>query len=417
MGVQYTFLRYVGPLFFILIVQRIFKETSYRSLAGAGLAAILCTILMLLISPETAISLAFACICIFLFGTSSKNWKWLATFAAILASFGVIFEAANRFHLLDTLRSSGGGSESFPITFAPHLLLFFAALFLCACYIFQRFAERRLDDNTLGLIAYSMPMTAAALARCDPGHVVFNGYGVFLASMFYVSNHKVAWKWYKVAFAIVLIVLPTLSGIWLYIPMLGRVGVGYISGSRNTNLISRSLADVVRKYVAAFGTAGQKAKVEGILVGGPRHSVPDAISFIALYPFWHGTFLAPFGYRPNGVADYLSNQVDYGYFHGFENANAVGSVDEKLSEIKGHPGKALLLPDQFERSCQVDAHAERLEISILSAFPYMGRAVHTESVHQPVCNYILSEYRLEEPPSDENFHYGLWILKSDALYR
>jgi hypothetical protein len=235
--------------------------------------------------------------------------------------------------------------------------------------------------------------------------------------MFYVSNHKAAWKWYKVAFAVVLIILPTLSGIWLYIPMLGRVGIDYISGNRNTTLISRSLANVIRKYVVEFGTSRQKARIENILAGGPRHPVPDTIRFSALYPFWRGTFLAPFGYRPNGSGDYLSNQVEYGYFHGFENANAVGSVHEKLSEIKAHPEKALLLPDQFERSCQVDVHAERLEISILFAFPYLGRAVHLESVRQPVCDYILSEYRLEEPPSDEDFHYGLWILKSDAPYR
>ena len=250
MGVQYTFLRYVCPIFFILIVHRIFKGTSSRSLVGTGFASILFTILMLLISPEAAISLAFACTCIFLFSTSNRNWKWLAVFVAMLAAFEVTFWAANKCRLLDTVRSSGGGSESFPITFAPHLLLFFAALFLCACYIFRRFAGRRLVDNTIGLLAYSIPMTAAALARCDPGHVVFNGYGIFLASMFYVSNHKAAWKWYRLAFIIILIILPTLSGIWLYIPMLGRVGVDYISGSRNTNLISRSLANVVRKYVA-----------------------------------------------------------------------------------------------------------------------------------------------------------------------
>lgn len=408
MGVQYTFLRYSCPLFFVLIVHKIFKGTSSRSLLVATLASVLFTIVLLLISPETAIAHAFACACIFLFGASIRDWKWFATFLLMLAGLGVTFGVASKFHILDTVKSSGGGSESFPITFAPHILLFFAALFLCACYIIQRFAEHRLDDNTLGLIAYSIPMTAAALARCDPGHVLCNEYGVFLASMFYVSNHKAAWKWYKVAFAIALIILPTLSGIWSYIPMFGRAGIGYLSGSSNSTLIGRSLPNVIRKCVVVFGTASQKAKIENILVRASRHSVPETINFSALYPSWRGPVLAPFGYRPNGTGDYLSNQVEYGHFHGFENANAVSSVHEKLSEIKAHPEEPLLLPDHFERSCMVDVHAEKLEISILFAFPYIARAVHPESVRQPICDYILSEYKLKEPPSDENFHYGLW---------
>jgi hypothetical protein len=103
--------------------------------------------------------------------------------------------------------------------------------------------------------------------------------------------------------------------------------------------------------------------------------------------------------------------VDYGRYEGFENANTVEAIQEKLAEIKNHPEKALLLPDHFEESCRIDVRAERLEISVLFAFPYPGRAVHTESVRKPICDYISAQYELEQAPTPENFEYGLWVAK------
>jgi hypothetical protein len=120
------------------------------------------------------------------------------------------------------------------------------------------------------------------------------------------------------------------------------------------------------------------------------------------------------GGRSTGVGTYLSNQVDYGHFEGFENANTVDAIHEKLAEIKDHPDKALLLPDHFESACQNNLPAVRKEISFWLAFPYFGKAIHPESVRQPICDYIRAHYRLEEEPTPRNFGYGLWVAKSTA---
>ena len=95
-----------------------------------------------------------------------------------------------------------------------------------------------------------------------------------------------------------------------------------------------------------------------------------------------------------------------------ENANTVEAIQEKLAEIKDHPEKALLLPEHFEDTCRIDVAAERQELSILFAFPYLGRAVHTESIRQPICDYISAQYEVEQLPTPENFEYGLWVAKS-----
>jgi len=412
MGTHYTLVRYTCPLYFILVVHRIIKGAGAGSRAYGALLAVAFTAVLLLISPETAVAYAFASICVFALAYS--NWKGinLGIFAGLIAALGVVFLAAMKLHILDTVRASGGGADSFPIFFAPFMLLFFAAVFLCACYVYLRLTQRRIDDNTVGLIVFSIPMLAAALGRCDPLHVILNGIGVFLASMFYVSDHKTVWKCYKAAFIVIMVLLPALSLSWLYLPALARCGFNALSESNNGSQISRSLAYLGRKYITYFASPAKRAKWEKTRENPQLTGVPKTVDLSSIYPSWHGTFLAPFGYKPNGFGTYLSNQVDYGHYEGLENANTVDAIHVKLTEIKSHPEKALLLPEHFENSCQVNIPAERHEISILFAFPYFGKAVHPESVRQPICTYILAQYRLEQAPALQNFSYGLWVAKS-----
>jgi hypothetical protein len=412
MGTHYTLVRYTCPLYFILVVHRIIKGAGAGSKAYGTLLAVAFTAVLLLISPETAIAYAFASICVFALAYS--NWKGvnLGIFAGLIAALGAVFLAAMKLHVLDTVRASGGGADSFPISFAPFMLLFFAAVFLCACYVYLRLTQRHIDDNTVGLVAFSIPMLAAALSRCDPGHVLMNGLGIFLASMFYASNHRTAWKWYRAVFVVVLILLSAISGTWFYLPSLARCGFNILSESNNGSQISRSLTYLGRIYIAEFANPTKRAKWEKTLENAHLVGVPKTVDLSSIYPSWHGTFLAPFGYKPNGFGTYLSNQVDYGHYEGFENANTVEAIHVKLTEIKRHPEKALLLPDHFESYCQINIPAERREISVLFAFPYLGRAVHTESVRQPICDYISAQYELGQGPTPENFEYGLWVAKS-----
>jgi hypothetical protein len=141
------------------------------------------------------------------------------------------------------------------------------------------------------------------------------------------------------------------------------------------------------------------------------HPRNEAINLSRLYPSWPGTFLAPFGYRPNGIGTYLSSEIDYGHYEGFENANTAEAIETKLLEIRGHSEKALLLPLHFEAACPVNIAADRFVMSLLFAFPYYGRVVHTEGLRQPVCDYILSRYTMKYGPTLENFEYGLWVAK------
>ncbi|MGB9032634.1 MAG: hypothetical protein WCC27_21090 [Acidobacteriaceae bacterium] len=413
MAARYSPVRYAGPLYSILVVDRVLKGNGARARLYGALLSVGLTAALFLISPEIAISHGFACACLFALYSARRKGRWLAGFAELVLALGVVGWAALRLHVLDTLRASGSGADSFPIYFAPGILLYFAALFVCACAAVRRWRAGGAEDNSMGLIAFSIPMAAAALGRCDPAHLVLNGESVFLVSLFYVSRHRVAWKWYKAAFVVFLIALPAAGWAMGVLSVVERVSVDGMGGSGYEGRMSGRFIALRLKVDAMLDRRTHEAKLEAMVADAGNLAAADRRSDFAgrLYPSWQGKFLAPFGYRPNGYGSDLSGRVDYGRFEGFENANTVAAIGEKLGEIREHPEEALLLPEDFESLCEVDVGAERREMTSWFDAPYLGKAVHTVSLRRPVCAEIPGRYRMEVGPGEENYGYGLWVVR------
>ena len=372
MGTNYTFLRFVPALFFVLVIQRMFKNPADRWNAGPVLASVLFAAILILISPETALAFAFACvwICLFLRGETALGRG--ANVATLLAGFSIVFWTAKEFHVLDTVLADAGGADDFPIMMAPHILVFFFAVFVCGCYVYWRIRDRRLRDNTIGLIGYSLPTLAAALGRCDPSHVYWNGLAVFLASMFYVSNRAKAWALYACAFLLFVMLLPNAAEFYLFVPK-QLSGVVYLNNHPEERSKNKDVLD--------------------------------------LFPNYSGKLLAPFGYRPDGLGTLVSARIDYGRYEDLTNVYTPRSVAEKVEEMRQSPEKALVLPEHAFDLCRTNPRKERHYLSVLFVFPYFGRAVHPESVQDPICDYIREKYRVEQEPSQETFWYGIWVPK------
>ena len=410
MGTHYALLRHICPIFFILLVQRVVDRGGIKGESLASLLAVIFTATLLLISPETAVAHAFACICIFLLAAERHTLSALSATAVLLCAFALLFWTAARFHVLDTMRASGGGADSFPIIPAPHILLFVAGLFLCACYIYQRLVTRSHYDNTIGLVAYSVPMIAASLGRCDPGHVFLNGAGVFLACFFYVSNRPVAWRWFRTAFLCFIVIIPTTTGLWLYRNLLANACLNNLR-ERNHSTISDEIVSLAERYLAPRLGGTKRAKLEKRLEMIRLHSVATDANLSELYPQRQGEFAAPFGYRPNHIGTYLSSLIDYGFYEGLENANTPAAVERKVKDLGQHSQNALLLPYNFDDSCLVDESGERQLISILFLFPYRARAIHKDSVYRPLCDYIHHNYKLDNEAALNDDVYRLWVAK------
>lgn len=411
MGAQ-AVLRHALPLFLVLTVDRALRRGGRHDRLLAGVLAIVFTGVLLLSSPETAVAHGFACVCLFLLGGRRRS-EQLAGTAGLAAAVGALFLVAQRLHVFDTMRADSGGADSFPIVPAPHLLLFVAGLFVCACYLNRRLRQGDLHDNTLCLILYSIPMMAAALGRCDRDHVFMNGLGIFICCLFYVSNQPRLWRWYSAGFVCFIFLIPAVEGVWFSAPAFGRVWMNNVEEGGNVEAIAAFTGMAERFILPQLDLATrQKMEVRLAAMRTRGNSARD-VNLAAIYPIWRGKFAAPFGYRPNGVGTYLSDRIDYGFYEGLENANTVSAVERKMDDLTREPQTALLLHDRFEGQCAVDGVGELRSIQYLFLIPYRVSLRHGTSVYAPLCDYIRMHYTMSMAPSAENFRYGLWVRKPE----
>lgn len=372
MGTNYTFLRFASPLYFISVYQGMLFEPGYRSFIRSSLTAAFFTAVLILISPETSLAFVFACPILYvLCAPFASRRALLATTGILLLLLGSIFSLAWRLQVFGTMTSAAGNANSFPIAIAPHILFYIMSLFLCGCYLFVRFQNDEFSDRMIGLILVAIPMMAGALGRCDPGHLGWYGLGFIIPIMFLLSNSPGWFRRYRNAYLAFLVVIPFFSSLVVAQPNLFRV-------------------------LHIWNPSGFA-------------SVPAAaISVDSLFPSWKGDFLAPFGFKPNGYGTTLSTRIDYGRYEAPLNNDTAASVQETISEIEAHPEEALLLPKGFDATCNIDPKFERLDLSLLFAFPYFGRAVHTRSIRQPLCDFIVENYQVVQPPTAQTFYWGLW---------
>lgn len=368
MGTNYTFLRYALPVYLVIVIQRRFKDFRAGSIAVDVLMSVLFTAILMLLSPETAVAFAFASFCVCLFTSPNTLNIRGVTCAALFVAYGGTFRIALKLHVLDAMLADGGGAISFPILPGPHVLVFIAAMFVCACYLYRRAMDGK-RDNSLGLIFFSIPMAAAALSRCDPSHVFWNGLAAFMASLLYLSIYKRAWLAYSAAFLLLVVLLPNLSELYLFVPQLRSARFF------NKHPDVRPSQDEIEKFLAA----------------------------------WQGDYIAPFGYRPDGFGTYHSPRIEFGRFEDLIDVSAPRSVEEKVSELRDNPGKALLLPYHADEYCRTRERAERHFLETLLLFPYVGRIVHADNARQPICGYMDDHYRMLIEPSAKTYWYGIWV--------
>ena len=375
MGLNYTLLRYICPLFFVLIVFRL----SHRDAGGgnrlaACLAAVLFSATLFLISPEVTIAHIFAC-SVLLWPAKQAQAKWLqwATYVAVFTAFALLLAFCYRLHMLDSLLLDGGGANGFPVAPGPATLAYFGAVYLGACYLVQRFRAGQ-QDNAVAILLYSIPMCAAALGRCDPGHILLNGIGFFLIALFWASATG---RWWRLC-----------RNLFIACPL--------------------GLYVVIAFLATAIGLSAPAAR-----------EFPPNGDIASLYTtFSKGSirkrFEIPFTYEPNARGYIVSSQIDYGFFYGGADSNTPQAIERQIDQLKQGSESSLLLAPDFTQKCVVDQRHERVLVSALLGFPYLARVAHLQSVRKPLCDYIHGHYKLAEPASARNFGYGLWIPKTSA---
>lgn len=384
MGVNYAGPRFLFPLYFVLLMRSFFERDDPASRMRAGVFAVFAVAFMFLFSSETPIALAVTAICLYILFTPKWNRHLSVIFAALLAALAALFWAVSRTQIFETIRTDGAGANSFPIVPSVAVLYYFAILFWGGCYIYRRIAQRKFNraqgtikDDCLALILYSLPMAPAALGRCDVGHLASGGLGLILASMFCASNDESAWRSYRTFYIFFMFLLPTLTAFIFVRPLFVRAAQ---MNSVHTGSYSRGYFDLA-----------------------------------ATYPNWTGSFFVPWGFRPNGIGTYLSPRIDYGRFDGLQNMNTVSAITETIQHLSSNPQEALLVPANFEDTCQINEAGEKLIISFLLDTVYLRKVAHPTSIRKPICDYIIANYRMTQAPDAQHYNYGLWVRRTAQI--
>jgi hypothetical protein len=371
MGTNYTFLRYALPVYLVIQTERQFRSRDGRSILLDVILSGAFSGILVLLSPETAIAYAFASLCICLLARSTGMRMRGITAGALVITYAALFLVALKLHVLDTMLADGGGAISFPIVPSPTILIYFVALFICACYLYRCIWAGSTDASTLGLVFFSIPMVAAALGRCDPSHVFWNGLAAFLASLVYLSTYRRAWITYSSAFVMFVLVAPNLSELYLFVPQL-RLAHSY---NQHPDLVPA------------------QQRIEHLLSA------------------WNGDYIAPFGFRPGGFETYHSSRIEFGKFEDLIDVSTPHSIAEKVEEMQTKPTRALILPYHADEYCRRNQRNERHYLETLLLSPYIGTFIHTDFVRAPICRYMDENYRMLVEPSSETFWYGIYAPK------
>jgi hypothetical protein len=400
-GANYTLLRFVLPAFFALLLHRSVGDGgSLRRHIRSLLLVVLFTAAIEVVSPELAIAYALGGLGVLaVYGRLSEPAR-LAVYGMSVVLLGFLAYCSNRLGVFDTLKDFAGGGYNFPIIPAPHILLLIFCIFMSAGYVVARRRSKAAPDGMVFLIATAVPALPAALGRCDEGHALLCAFGLTLAGTILAAGDARVWRWYRYAFVLILVLFP---------PAMVFMNAQYLLSNLAIYNIFKWEAD--GKHSSLDGWVDDMSRSLGpgriaLLKATARRSLP--IDLAGLFPQARDVVWVPFGFSPDRIGLYHDVRLDPGRYSAMVNVVSEKSVAYKISELGKNPDRQLLLPSKIQNQCLLNPAQEIESIRKLFLFPYKAKPVHTESMTQPVCSYILQHYRREQDATPKTFGYELW---------
>ncbi len=192
LGLNYTLLRFVSPLAVLLFATRDASLWRCALLLSVG------ELVELLISPELGLAMAVGVVVFGLLRVWQGGWRWLAAALfplLVLITFLLTFGRP----YLRMAASFSRGALNLPVGPYPHILVFLFALVWLVPFGLGRLVRpgEPPSSRLLALYATGLAFVPAALGRCDPLHVLFNGIGVLVLSLVAIrrSSRRVQTAW------------------------------------------------------------------------------------------------------------------------------------------------------------------------------------------------------------------------------
>lgn len=399
-GLNYTALRFVLAPFSAILIFRVIHDGKIKSQIWGSLLMLFFTAVLILVSPEIAIADALGMLAFMpMFYWRSNRKHWILAYLGALVFMACLFYEANRSGVFSTLVSIGEGGLNFPIIPSPSMLMFLFVFFLGAQQVISALVAGSIHSNYVSVLLVCLPTVAAALGRCDPGHIFWNALILLLIGFLWASGSPIAWKYYSAAFILIFVALGSVSSLWLYRSELGRAFINVaLSGTSRPGGVHEVATHLLTRH---FGAAAP-AKLFKLSALAHQDASSDSID---LKPHLEGLSMAPFGYSVSHNPTFL----DFGYYWGMLNVVDSKAVTWKIAELRSRPDRGLLLPEHWEGNCSIAPDDSKKLIQILFMYPYQAHAVHTQSVYVPLCSYIYSHYGFVG--SSETNGYQLWSPK------
>ena len=180
LGMNYQILRFILPFWALLRCHQM--STKLRLIYSP-----LTVVLVLALSPEVGLVYLIAMIsyCVFLYYVSRSRLYVAILILTLLFSFYFIGAHLPMFILM---QSFGSGFYNFPFIPSFHLIVFFICIFLVAYYVGGAFLQLERFVLEISFVLLAFGLLPVCLGRCDPGHVVFNGFFIFYIAIVSLEN-------------------------------------------------------------------------------------------------------------------------------------------------------------------------------------------------------------------------------------
>ncbi len=219
MCLQGTLIRFLLPYASLVFIHNFITPTISSNIKKAiihlVLISITSSIIVLAISPEIGTAYYF-CLALYTaylcFAYKRKFRLNLVLYCILVPALLLIF--FQNYVKYSTLYSVGSGGYNFPVVPAPYILIYlFSIFFIVPVQLNLLLIEKNKNSPLIcGIATLNVLLIPGALGRCDPGHVLSYGFGLFLLTLVSLSKlPAIYFRGYAIVFSILFIAVSQLS--------------------------------------------------------------------------------------------------------------------------------------------------------------------------------------------------------------
>ena len=409
-GLNYSALRFILPCYLATRVHgALFSERRARL---GFLLPVPFYALVLLWSPELAVAFAMGMVgYLAVFGLRFRPGH-AGVLAVTVVGLALVTGLAARAHVFAGMAGFSQGGYNFPIVLSPFLLIFLVTAGLCALYLGG--ALRHGDRGVLPiLIAGSALSMAAALGRCDQGHVLTDPMGVLLAGFFLLGGYLSLRRALFALAWVITFLLPLPGAVKGTVELMAKAALPAFFGYEarhggGSQTPTDADAWILTKMTNVLGSRERaQEKIDDFRAFGTTTGPLNVAKVFGLKP---GTAVyAPFGFAPGHQGTSHPHGLDEGYFFALVNVVTPGEVDRKIGEIEQSPRRPMVMLPNFREQCGTTGEDTRALMGALTSHRYNAPVLHPLSLAVRVRGAIESEFHPAGPPTGSQFGYQLWL--------